>query len=230
MTRQSFELAESQTMDVYTLAPGQSEVAVLLWHGSGARERTVMSTLAERVAALGLTVYVPDWSSDAEDRGVTDLLRSLDFVVDKTLGNPSARSRMVLAGWSAGASAAMAIALRGGEERRPSAVVAVAGRYDIPGPLGDGSVLDMATDSPRAVTIRLAHGRDDEVVAVEQSEFLFGALSESGWPCTLTIVDADHAGVIGCRYDEGRGLCVPSPDQGVRDVLLDVSALFDVGL
>jgi len=226
--KQTFDLAENQAMDLYTLASGQSEGAVLLWHGSGARERTVMSPLAEQVAALGASVYVPDWSSDAEDRGVADLLRSLDFVVDKTLRNPLASSRMVLAGWSAGASAAMAIALKEDEERRPSAVVAIAGRYDIPGPLGDGSVMDMSRDSPRDVTIRLAHGRNDEVVAVEQSELLFSALSESGWSSTLSLVDADHAGVIGCKYDQGRGLCVPSPDEHVRDVLRSVAALFDV--
>ena len=51
---------------------------------------------------------------------------------------------------------AMAIALRGDEERRPSVVVAIAGRYDIPGPSGDGSVMDMSKDSPRDARIRLA--------------------------------------------------------------------------
>ena len=226
--KQSFDLAEDQAMDVYTLASGKSEGAVLLWHGSGPRERTVMSPLAERVAAFGLTVYVPDWSSDAEDRGVADLLRSLDFVVDKTVGDPSATSRMVLAGWSAGASAAMAIALKGDQERRPSAVVAIAGRYDGLGPLGEVSPMNMSTDPPSALTIRLVHGRSDEVVPDEQSELLFNSLSESGWACTLTLVDADHAGVIGCRYDEQRGLCVPSPDEGAGEVLRNVAALFDL--
>jgi dienelactone hydrolase len=228
VSKHSFDIAEGQTVDLCTPVSGPSDVTVLLWHGSGPRERGVMSPLAEEVAKLGASVYVPDWSSDAEDRGVADLFRSLDFVVSEIRREPSPSSRMVLAGWSAGASAAMAMALRGEEERRPSSVIAIAGRYDIIGPLGDDRPMNMSMGSPGEVSIRLIHGRHDTVVAAEQSELLFTALSGSGWSSSLTLVDADHAGVIGCRYDEERDLCVPSSDEGVQDVLRNVAALFGV--
>jgi hypothetical protein len=123
----------------------------------------------------------------------------------------------------------MAIALRGEEERRPSTVVAIAGRYDITGPLGDDSVMNMAMDPPRDVSIRLVHGRRDEIVGVEQSVLLSSALSASGWSPTLSLVDTNHAAIIGCRFDPDLRLCVPSTDEGSREVLREVAGLFDVG-
>ena len=48
-------------------------------------------------------------------------------------------------------------------------------------------------------TIPLIHGRNDEIVPVEQSESLHEALSASGWPTSLTLFDTNQAGVIGCR-------------------------------
>ncbi len=85
---------------------------VLLWHGIGPDERDVLEPLARTTAALGVLVLVPDWRSDAADGGRAHLLESLAFVRKEAGGLGGDGESFVLAGWSAGAGAALGVALR----------------------------------------------------------------------------------------------------------------------
>ena len=219
--RDGIEVGSGQLLDLYAPRAGPADGSVLLWHGSGPRQRSVMRTLATKIAERGLSVFVPDWSSDAEDGGASDLLRSYDFVVAER-----STERLVLAGWSAGAKAAMALALGADEARQPRSVVAIAGRYGVRGRLGEASALQMAARPHAPVTIRLAHGLDDDGVPVEESRNLFEALSSSSPPADLTLVAADHAGVIGCIYDPEQDLCIPTEDPSVAKAVDRVASLF----
>ncbi|HEX8005742.1 MAG TPA: hypothetical protein VF482_04855 [Trebonia sp.] len=68
-----------QALDVYTPLDTADAPVVLLWHGLGANERDVLEPLARTTAALGVTVFVPDWQSGTADGGRAQLLASLSF-------------------------------------------------------------------------------------------------------------------------------------------------------
>ncbi|WP_327226191.1 hypothetical protein OG229_22770 [Streptomyces platensis] len=85
---------------------------VLLWHGIGPDERDVLEPLARATAAHGALVLVPDWRSDAPDGGRSHLLESLAFARKEAGGLGGHGESLVLAGWSAGAGAALGVALR----------------------------------------------------------------------------------------------------------------------
>ncbi|MFF4739734.1 alpha/beta hydrolase [Streptomyces sp. NPDC001262] len=190
---------------------------VLLWHGSGPDERDVMEPLARAVAAQGVVVLVPDWRADAADGGQAELLDSLAFARDH-----AADGRLVVAGWSAGAPAALGVALRpetaGG--RRPAAVVGIAAQYDRPART-TGTVLfdDLAAgrtaDVP--VPVRLVHGTQDTLEDVAYSRKFRAALVEHGWAAELTEIPADHAGSIMTEYDPAARRCRESRDPAVRE-------------
>ena len=78
------EYGHGKALDVYvanrtdtTLRP---QPVVLLWHGVGPDERDVLEPLGCAAAALGVTLFVPDWRSDAADGGRGHLLSSVSFV------------------------------------------------------------------------------------------------------------------------------------------------------
>ncbi|MFI0239853.1 alpha/beta hydrolase family protein [Streptomyces sp. NPDC016845] len=123
-----------QHLDVYAPSADGPVPVVLLWHGLGPDEKDVMGALAERIAREGLLVLVPDWRSDAPDSGRSHLLASLAHAREHAAALGGDPERLVLAGWSAGAGAAVGVALRPDVVAgwRPTAVVAVAGRYDVP--------------------------------------------------------------------------------------------------
>ncbi|GHF23474.1 MULTISPECIES: alpha/beta hydrolase family protein [Streptomyces] len=190
---------------------------VLLWHGSGPDERDVMGPLARAVAARGVVVLVPDWRADAADGGRAELLDSLAFARDHAAGG-----RLVLAGWSAGAPAAVGVALRpetaGGW--RPAAVVGIAAQYDRPARTTGTVLLDdltagRAADAP--VPVRLVHGTQDTLEDVAYSRKFRAALAEHGWEADLTEIPADHAGVIMTAYDPAARRCRESRDPAVRE-------------
>ena len=78
-----------------------------MWHGAQTDARTSMRPLAQRVADSGPGVVVPDWNSQATDRGRADLLRSLQFARESS-AEPDA---MVLVGWSMGGTCAVDLAV-----------------------------------------------------------------------------------------------------------------------
>ncbi len=214
-------------------APQASGAAptVLLWHGIGPDERDVLEPLARTAAARGLLVLVPDWRSDAADGGRAHLLESLAFVRGEAGGLGGDGESFVLAGWSAGAGAALAVALRPEivEGWRPRAVVGVAGRYDLPArTTGTAPLDDLAADREPGVPVHLVHGSRDAVVGAHHSRDFAEALRAAGrarqvgvagqagqadqvdHAMTLQEPETDHAGVIMTAYDPAADRCVPT--------------------
>ncbi|GGR40173.1 alpha/beta hydrolase [Streptomyces netropsis] len=210
-----------KSIDVYRPSSAPAALpTVLLWHGIGPDERDILMPLAWEVAALGTVVFAPDWRSDAADGGRADLLGSLEFVRARAAEHGGDADRIVLAGWSAGASAALGVALHPevADGWRPRAVVGIASRYDRPArTTGHVPLVDLAA-GPAAtpVPVRLVHGTADEQIDVAYSRDLVAALEAHGWAARLDEVHADHAGAIMAAYDPELGRCRPSEDERVR--------------
>lgn len=186
---------------------------VLLWHGIGPDERDVLEPLARTTAALGVLVLVPDWRSDAADGGRSQLLESLAFGRKEADGLGGDGASYVLAGWSAGAGAALGVALRPDAvaEWRPRAVVAMAGRYDLPArTTGTAPLDDLAAGHDPGVPVHLLHGTRDTVVDAQYSRDLASTLRTAGRAVTLQEPQTDHAGVIMTAYDPAADRCVPT--------------------
>lgn len=195
---------------------------VLLWHGVGPDERDVMRPLARTVAATGALVLVPDWRSDAADGGRDQLLASLEYARTHAGEHGGDPERIVLAGWSAGAPAALGLALRPefADGWRPAAVVGIASRYDLPArTTGTVPLDDLAASGPGIavpVPVHLVHGTADTLMGPASSRAARDALMAHHWPVWLEeIPGADHAGAIGMEYDPGLGRLRPSADERV---------------
>ncbi|MFF4222304.1 alpha/beta hydrolase [Streptomyces sp. L500] len=227
-TVETITMPHGKLIDVHRPAPGAGPwgtappPVVLLWHGVGPDERDVMRPLAEAVAREGVLVLVPDWRSDEPDGGRAQLLASLEFARARAAGLGGDPERFVLAGWSAGGSAAVGVALRpdvaGG--RRPAAVVSIASRYDLPNRTTGTVPLTDLTDpagapETSAVPITLVHGTADTLIPAERSRDVRDALAARDRPVLLEEPATDHAGVIMTEYDPAAGRCRPSEDPGV---------------
>ena len=138
MITESVDYGLGELLDIYrpsTLSPGgrspETYPVVLLWHGVGVAERRVLSRLARATAASGAVVVVPDWRSNAADRGRAHLLESLAFTRARISEYGGDATRFVLAGWSRGARAGMGLLLRPQvvDGWRPDAFVGIAGGY-----------------------------------------------------------------------------------------------------
>ncbi|MYT11584.1 Predicted esterase [Streptomyces sp. SceaMP-e96] len=201
-------------LDVYRPAGAPRPApTVLLWHGIGPDERDVLEPLARTAAAHGLLVLVPDWRSDAADGGRAHLLESLAFARKEAGGLGGDGESFVLAGWSAGAGAALGVALRPeiAEGWRPSAMVGVAGRYDLPArTTGAAPLADLDAGREHGVPVHLVHGSRDPVVEARYSRDLAEALRAAGRTVPLQEPDTDHAGVIMTAYDPATDRCVPT--------------------
>ncbi|MFI6686690.1 alpha/beta hydrolase [Streptomyces sp. NPDC050485] len=197
-------------------APGPTPV-VLLWHGSGPDERYVLAPLAREVASHGVTVFVPDWRPDAPDGGRAHLTASLRYVRENAGGFGGDPGRLVVAGWSAGAGAAIGTALRpdlvGGPP--PRAVVGIAGLYGRPArSTATVPLEDLAAAPATGVPVVLLHGTADTAVDCQNSRDFLAALAERHWPSSLHEAASDHAGVIMAEWDPAVGHCVPATGAG----------------
>ncbi|MEU9114113.1 alpha/beta hydrolase [Streptomyces sp. NPDC048483] len=201
-------------LDLYRPAKAAGPVpTVLLWHGIGPDERDVLAPLARTAAARGLLVLVPDWDSGAADGGRSQLLESLAFVHKEAAGPAGDGEPFVLAGWSAGAGAALGVALRPevADGRRPTAVVGLTGRYDLPArTTGAAPLADLAAGRDPAVPVHLVHGSRDTVLDVRWSRDLAAALRAAGRAVTLQEPATDHAGVIMTEFDPAVARCRPT--------------------
>jgi pimeloyl-ACP methyl ester carboxylesterase len=171
---------------------------VLLLHGSGPSEREVMAPLAARFADTRVVVVASDW--DASSRSVADELDAALMLAAELMDD----GRLVVAGWSAGGSATWWLACR-----HPELVVGVvflaSSVAGIEG-LEDEAEVSMAPMVPvLAVT-----GSDDMIVLAEASAGAIRRLGSLGLEMQHVVLDADHAGVIGCVYDPAAGRCVES--------------------
>lgn len=208
--------AGGKLMDVHRPTDASEPVpAVLLWHGRGPDERDVLAPVARAAAAKGVIVAVPDWRPDAPDRGGTQLNESVAFARRNLAGFGGDPGRIVLAGWSLGAKAAVGAALNPAAlgDWRPQAVVGIAGAYGSAAPVtGTAPIDDLRLGGNRLppLPVWLVHGTEDPIVDVGRSRELRTALEERGWPVTLDEVATDHAGVIMTEFVPERGRCLPS--------------------
>ncbi|MFE9116249.1 alpha/beta hydrolase [Streptomyces sp. NPDC007172] len=201
-----------QLLDVY--GP-EDAPAVLLWHGISPATRFEVSTLAAETASHGLTVFVPDWRSDAPDGGRAQLAASLRYVREHAGDSGADAGRLVVAGWSAGAGAAIGTALRPDlmDGFVPKAVVGIAGRYERPAfSTGSLPLEDLAATAGPGVPVTLIHGTADTVVECHHSRDFHAELERRQWRVSLHEVDTDHAGIIMTGYDPALGHCVPATD------------------
>ncbi|WP_432092820.1 alpha/beta hydrolase [Streptomyces sp. bgisy100] len=248
--------AGGKAVDVYRPGPGAPDPGptALLWHGIGPDERDVLGPLAATVARAGLRVCVPDWRSDAPDGGRSHLLDSLAFARDFATGHGGGTERFVLAGWSAGAPAAMGVALHPGtaDGPRPTAVVGIGSRYDRPArttgtvpleditategspgpvpPVPESPVLVPPVPVSRVpvppVPVWLVHGTRDTVMGSEHTDAFAAALEARGWPVRREEAATDHAGVVMAEYDPAQDRCVPArAGHAIRGGLLTASVL-----
>jgi dienelactone hydrolase len=210
-------------LDIYVPGTQRDSTAVLVWHGSGGNERDVLEPLARRIAAAGIGVIVPDWSTDDGASGRNDLTTSLSFA-RSDLGTFLVVDRIVLAGWSLGASAGLDVVLQPElvDGWRPTAFIGISGGYR-GSPFHRDGQRDFAIEP--SVPLVLIHGFADEVVPIERSRITFERLHGAGWTVTLREVPTDHAGVIGTVYDPARLRCVPASDALRLEVLATNAAV-----
>lgn len=202
-------------LDVYRAAdPSGPAPTVLLWHGTGPDERDVMAPLARTAAALGVTVIVPDWRSDASDGGWAHLTESIVFARQHAGSFGGDAERIVLAGWSLGGLAAAGAVLQPALVAgwQPLAVVGIAGRYTRDKPeMGLRSpVVEVVAGVPFSVAIQLVHGANDFVVEPQESRDFHAALVQRGRRVSLTETETDHAGVVMTEYSPEKDRCLPA--------------------
>ncbi|MFH9423725.1 alpha/beta hydrolase [Streptomyces sp. NPDC017529] len=194
--------------------PGGAPVGtVLLWHGIGPDERDILEPLAHAMTDHGLRVLVPDWRSDAEDGGRAQLLESLAYARARAR---SAGGSLVLVGWSAGAGAAVGVALHPElfDGWAPTAVFGVGGRYSLPArTTGTAPLADLAAGRVPTAPVHLLHGTYDSVVPAEHSRVLAEAVRAVGHAVHLEEPATDHAGVIMTEYDVAAGRCRATRDE-----------------
>lgn len=217
--RVGIEYGLGQSLDLYDPEHPRGSVTVLLWHGSGPDERDVMEPLAQQIAAAGVPTVVPDWNGNDGGEGKHHLAASLAFVRDFTAR--TGLDRVVLAGWSLGANAALDVVLLttvlGGW--RPAAFVGLSGGFDHSPFRGTGTP---RTPAP-SVPLLLIHGSADEVVPVTRARAAFEDLRDRGWEVELREVETDHAGAIGTVYDPARHRCVPTVEPGGQEQLSTIA-------
>jgi acetyl esterase/lipase len=212
-----------KVLDIYTPPPAGPSAVVLLWHGLGDNQRDVLEPLARATAALGITVFVPDWEHGRPDSGRAQLLGSLSFTRQRRAaalgtrraGNPDDNG-IVLAGWSRGGKAAAGLAVNpqaaGGW--RPRAVVCLGAGFRTPAPTTGSSVpADLARTTVAPVPFWLVHGSRDRVVDPGQSRGFAALLAERGWPVRLDEPPTDHSGVVMAEYDPATRRSRPTANQ-----------------
>jgi acetyl esterase/lipase len=171
--------------DVYTPLDTAGAPVVLLWHGVGANERDVLQPLARATAALGVTVFVPDWQSGTADGGRAQLLPSLSFTRRRVAESGGDDGAIVLAGWSRGGKAAAGLAINPAAVNswQPVAVVCLGSGFKNPAPTTGNSVLtDLTGTTAAPVPFWLVHGTKDPVVDISQSREFAALLALRGWP------------------------------------------------
>ncbi len=218
---ETLEYAPGRPADLHT---GTGASHVLLWHGRGPNERGVLATLAGLVAERGPSVVVPDWSSEAEDGGRADLLRSLRFTREMVEAGGHDPDSLVLVGWSLGGTAAAGLTINA---RRLGVGVArtvcLAGGFVAPDPIS-GQVLtgDFLTSS-NGSPFTLIHGIADDVAPVAMSRAFAQLLEQSQWPVELVELPTDHFGIVGTVHDAAHDTCQPATDEKSLAIVAEVA-------
>lgn len=194
--------------------------SVLMWHGSQADARATMGPLARRVADQGFAVVVPDWNSHADDRGREDLVQSLQFVGERSLG-----AGMVLVGWSMGGVAAAGATIHAAQLGiRIARTVCLAGAFVVSDPISGRPLPSDLSDHHDRPPFTLLHGDADVVIPVGVSRQWSATLRRHSWPVDLIELHADHGSIAGAAYQPEQDRYVPSEEPAILSVASDVAA------
>ncbi len=192
-------------MDTVEYAPGRHADVhagtgaghALLWHGQSPDQRSALARLAGLTAELGPTVVVPDWSSEAEDGGRADLLRSLRHTRDTLAATGADPASLVLVGWSLGGTAAAGLTIHA---RRLGVSVAhtvcLAGGFTAPDPISGELLAASIPDGTRRSPFTLLHGLADDVIPAAASHEFGRALELAGWSVDVVELRTDHVGIV----------------------------------
>jgi alpha/beta superfamily hydrolase len=223
ISRETVAYWGEQLLDMYVPARPRAVTTVVLWHGSGTNERVVLEPLARQIGRAGVHVVVPDWSSDDGADGRDHLRASLSFV-QHLYPDAKPADRVVLAGWSLGASAGLDVVRRPEvvDGWRPTAFVGISGGYNR-SPFSPEREQESSGDP--AIPLVLVHGSSDEIVPLDRSLVTYDHLAAEGWRVTLREVPTDHAGAIGAVYDPVRQRCLPTDAPARREVLITVATI-----
>jgi len=228
VVRHAEEYRTGRLVEVLRPAGSHGATVVLLWHGSGPDERDALVPLATAVAAYGPVVLLPDWRSDDLKVGADELVASIEFTAGRATDLGGDPGRVVLAGWSLGASAAADVAMHPdiADGWRPMGVVGLGGGYDRTPFAGrwtgrDAMDGDAADGAGRPAL--LIHGTADNLIPLDRSVFATDVFGDAGWRVVFRQVDTDHAGVIGTEYDRVLKRCVPSDEPSRATVLASVA-------
>jgi dienelactone hydrolase len=211
------EYASGREADIYG-DPAQR--TILMWHGAQTNARVTMRPLAERLAGHGAGVVVADWDSHADDRGRSDLLRSLQFARDRSADPDS----LVLVGWSLGGVAAAAATVRAAElQARFAHTVCLAGAFHVPDPIFNANLPTDLSEVRDRTPFTLLHGAADDVIPLTVSQEFATTLRRHDWPVEIAELDTDHGAIAGAVYDSGADRYAPADDARTLDVVADVA-------
>ncbi|KUI32403.1 esterase [Mycobacterium sp. IS-1742] len=215
---QTLEYAPGRSLDLY----GDDDApVVLLWHGMQTDARAAVRPLGERIAGHGFAVVAPDWNSHADDNGRSDLLGSARFAA----GRSGPADGLVVVGWSLGGAAAAGLTFRAAEYGlRISRTVCLAGAFMAPDPLS-GEPLTPRPEAGARVPLTLVHGSADDVVPVSASRDFTAELGDAGWRVQYIELAADHANIVGARYDSAADRYEPSDDPASLAVAAEVARI-----
>jgi dienelactone hydrolase len=193
-------------MDTVEYAPGRlvdlfgepTPPMALMWHGMQTDARAAVRPLAERLAARGVRVMVPDWNSHATDGGRRDLLASVRFA----LARNAVTDGLVLVGWSMGGLAAAGLTIQADRLQVPLRhTVCLAGAFAARDPISGGHLEAGLSTAAVGAPFTLLHGVLDDVVPVAASRAFATSLERVSWPVEVVELATDHGAIAGARYD-----------------------------
>jgi dienelactone hydrolase len=212
------EYAPGRSLDLYGAAGAP---VVLLWHGMQTDSRAAVRPLAERIAEHGYAVVAADWNSHADDNGRSDLLNSARFAAAQS----GAADGLVVVGWSLGAAAAVGLTFGATEYGlRVTRTVCLAGAFMAPDPLS-GEPLTPRPAAGARMPITLVHGSADDVIPVRASRDFTAEMGVAGWRVQYIELAADHANIVGARYDATADRYEPSDDPASLAVAAEVAKI-----
>ncbi len=215
-------------METIEYAPGRltdlfgepTRPTALMWHGMQTDARAAVRPLAERLAARGVHVVVPDWDSHATDGGRRDLLTSTRFA----LARSTTPGGLVLVGWSMGGLAAAGATIQADRLQLPLRhTVCLAGAFGARDPISGGYLEAALSTAAVGAPFTLLHGVGDDVVPVAASRAFAASLQRVGWPVEVVELATDHGAIAGARHDPGADRYEAAEDAPTLAVASDVA-------
>ena len=226
MHRREEPYADGRSLDVFvpTGTMGRASPVALCWHGRGADAKDELAPLGALLSTLGWLAVVPNWTSDDEVVGCTQLACSISWALEHAPALGADPERIALVGWSRGARMAADVADQGLVAGRwaPVAVVGLAGGYTLSSHAVAAPLGPTPAKPPRTWVL---HGTRDTVVDPARSRAFADRLCASGNEVRHVDVDCDHAGIVLCAYDAALRRCVPA-GTGVDGVRASLTSVF----